>query len=159
MNINLATKKTYGFRKKIAQNLLNEVAGATKKYWKWCAKAHAYDVADCLDKDMERLNTADGQERILKEMAEIKKALKRGKLVLKFEGGLHWSTGYIANDTINHIGCINKKALCGYPFSFEHDYYIMSVYGTSRPLEIILAYGHNLGLKFHDIPQRQQGDC
>lgn len=160
----LKTTKLKGFRKTTAEKLIKAWLEANKHYWKWCEKngrSRGYcEVGYARDHyepdNLEMLNNPERQERLLTQLSDIRKAIKNRRLVVKFEGGLKWSAGYIKGNEYQGIGLTIMKLLCPYRINYNDGNYTMSCYGTSRPLEIILSYGYNLGLTFHDIPQRQQ---
>jgi len=163
MEIELKTKNLQGFTKKIAKDLLNNNLKADKHYWRWCEKQgirqgyaqKGYAKENYTDK-INYLNTETGQEETLKQFKRIKKAIKERRLVLTCVGGLSWGVRIVENNKVEGIGLIYQKTLCSYPMNYEKQAFTMACYGTSRPLEIILAFGYNLGLDFHDIPQNQQ---
>ena len=163
MNIGLIAENRYTFSKKVAKALIEKKVEAEKHYWKWCEKngisegyANKGYAKENYEPIIERLKTQEGQEETLRQFLRIKKAIKQQRLLLACEGGLSWSVAIVAEGTIEGIELINQKALCSYPMNYNKRAYTMGCYGTSRPLEIILAYGHNLGLKSNKIPQRQQ---
>lgn len=161
--IELVAKKRYGFKKAVAEQLINDLAEAHKHYWRWCERQGIREgfcekgyAKENYAGTIEQLHDQERQEYELKEFAEIRKAIKARRLVVRHTGGLHWNVGYIKHNEVAGISLIKMKVLCGYPLNYGKGTYCMSVYGTSRPLEIILGYGYHLGLDFKDIPQNQQ---
>jgi hypothetical protein len=156
----MTEKQLYNFSKETATNLIKKWVESEYKYWKWCNKNNPYTpyTNESISEQLNKYNLKDKESLsgILRQFANVKKALTDGKLLLTHRGGLKWDCQYIENDDIHNIGLCVKKALCSYPFSWDSSYWAMSCYGTSRPLEIILAFGYNLGLDFHNIPQNQK---
>lgn len=165
MKIELKAKKMYGFSKKVAIGLINKKAEAYKHYWRWCEKQGLREgycdkgyAKENYQREINLLETKEYQEENLQGFQRIKKALKEKRLVLNCVGGLSWSVQIIENNQLTGISVINQKTLCSYPLNYDKRAYTMACYGTSRPLEIILAYGYALGLDFNKIPQSQQID-
>jgi len=164
--IELLTDNLYGFTEKQALKLLEKKKQAYIHYWKWCGKRYerefpredgkAYAKKMYTKEINDYLLTREGQEITLKELANIKKAIQEKRLVVRWIGGLYWTTGLVEDSQITGISLINMKTLCPYKLNYDKRAYCVSCYGTSRPLEIILNYGYNLGLSFKDIPQNQQ---
>ena len=147
----LKTKKLHGFKKETAEELLRGHIEAIKKYWDWCNNKEMKEREITEVKEYESM-----QETILKQYAEIREAVKKGRLVISWKGGTKYSVGYIKNNEINTIGLVYMRNLSPYRLNFESGFYHVTTYGTSRALELILNYGYKLGLKFKEIPQKQQ---
>lgn len=83
-----------------------------------------------------------------------KNALKEGRVYLTVASQTsNGTTGY-------NLYILDKKTrymkyVCGHScyWSNTKGYYHVVAWGTSRPLEVILSVGYNLGLKFEEIRQ------
>ena len=164
MKIELKTKNLCGFDEERAKELLKRHIEAIKHYWRWCERrgiregwGHKGYAKENYKKEIQEiLNDGKQQEYILQEYADVRDAIKERRLVVRFVGGLYWTTGIMVNNQIRGLSLMTMKVLCPYHLNYDKRAYRMSVYGTSRPLEIILSYGYALGLSFKDIPQDQQ---
>ena len=164
MKVELKTKNLHGFSEEKAKELLERWIEATKHYWRWCEKKglkegygyKGYAKEMYTEEINNMLNDGKRQEAILNDYAEIREAIKDRRLVVRWMGGLYWTTGIVKNNEIIGISLIIMKTLTGYKLNYDKRAYCMSVYGTSRPLELILNYGYTLGLDFDEIPQNQQ---
>jgi len=163
--IELKAENLFGFSRERAEKLLQGHFEAIKHYWKWCEKNWKKEFGEQsgmgyakehIERERNWLEQKEYQESILKNYAEIKQAILEKRFVVRFVGGLYWTTGFVKNNEIAVIDLISMKNLCAYRLDYNKRAYCMSVYGTSRPLEIILNYGYSLGLKFGEIPQNQQ---
>ena len=85
---------------------------------------------------------------------KFKNALKSGRVymtsAIQTKNGI---TGY--NVYVKEAKGSQMLMLCGHSsyWSDKKRCYHCTAWGTSRPLEIILSIGYELGLKFHDIKQ------
>lgn len=165
MKIELKTKNLCGFDEERAKKLLEGWIEATKHYWRWCEKraireGYGYKgyAKEMYSREIRNImNYGKEQEYILREYAEVREAIKEKRLIVRWIGGLYWTTEIInKKGKIEGLSLAVMKSLCGYHLNYEKRAYCMSVYGTSRPLEIILNYGYALGLEFKEIPQDQQ---
>ena len=83
-----------------------------------------------------------------------KNALKSGRVFMTTakttRNGVTGYNLYIKNAKNNQM-----RYICGHSpyWSDKKEYYHVTCWGASRPLEIILSIGHSLGLKFSEIKQ------
>jgi len=151
------------FDQETKKRLIEKYKESVKEYWRYCEKEYKREFGKEAGKgyakkhielELKNLN----EEEVLKEFMEVKEALKEKRLVLwHVDGkGLKWKVGIIKENEIRPLGFYFLGALCPYKLDYRTGAYKMYVYGTSRPLEIILNFGYSLGLKFKEIPQNQQ---
>jgi len=161
--VELIKPQEFGFTPEVVQDLLREYDKALVKYWKKCEKRMVKEFGDeekgYARKNILRERTClkgeKGQELLLREYVEIRDAIKERRLIVRWIGGLYWKVELIKDNTVKPISSIVAQSLCSYRMDFDRGAFCMSVYGTSRPLEIILNFGYSLGLKYEEIPQRQ----
>ena len=111
MKVELKTKNIYGFSEEKAKDLLQRWIEATKHYWRWCEKRgirEGYGYKGYAKENYEEeindvLNDGKRQEEILQEYAEIRDAIKEKRLVVRWIGGLYWTTGIIKNNDLIKI--------------------------------------------------------
>lgn len=160
--IKLLSNETQGFTNEQIQVLFMNYLKSSKEYWRFCQREglgkgycnNSY-AKDKYSKELNLVtNSKDEQEFILKQYANIREAIKEQRLVINWCGGLSFNVHYITDNKLVGIGLIFKKSLCGYRFNWKEGNHVINCYGTSRTLEIIEHYAHNLGLK--EFEQAQQ---
>lgn len=89
--------------------------------------------------------------------AIYRKALREGRVYMtaqiRTSNGITGYNLYIAEVDKHHkVTLLHVYGHSGY-WSKARQCYHVTCWGTSRPLEVILSVGYNLGLKFEDIKQ------
>ena len=152
-NIKLISKK----KNKKAKDITTKLRGKTGiRVYENDVKKGTYASFSCIKENLEEyLNllfkdiVQDRKFRVI-----YKKALEKGKVYIEGlnPGNRNGITKYNVY-ILNKDG--SKKYIKGYGgyWSDNLDYYTCCVWGTSRPLEIILSIGYALGLNFSEIQQ------